>query len=91
MECDFCVCFSSFSLITAIRHEHRESNSNIRGRMALRQVIRRGRGTMASTAARSMARGGGGPPQPPFARIKPVDYEVSKSLCIWTAEVCQEL
>lgn len=32
---------------------------------------------MTSTAARQVARGGGGPPQPPFARNKPVDYQVS--------------
>lgn len=44
--------------------------------MALRHVIRRGGGVMTSTAARQVARGGGGPPQPPFARNKPVDYQV---------------
>lgn len=31
---------------------------------------------MTSTVARQVARGGGGPPQPPFARNKPVDYQV---------------
>lgn len=31
---------------------------------------------MASASARQMARGGGGPPMPPFARNKPVDYQV---------------
>ena len=45
--------------------------------MSLRHAIRRGGGVIASSSARQVARGGGGPPMPPFARNKPVDYQVN--------------
>lgn len=45
--------------------------------MSLRHAIRRGGGVIASSSARKVARGGGGPSMPPFARNKPVDYQVN--------------
>ncbi|CAN0529449.1 unnamed protein product [Ectocarpus sp. 12 AP-2014] len=59
--------------------------------MALRHVIRRGGGAMTSTAARQATRGGGGPPQPPFARNKPVDYQLDENHeLIWDDGVAPE-
>ncbi|CAM9694847.1 unnamed protein product, partial [Scytosiphon promiscuus] len=46
---------------------------------------------MRSTAARQVARGGGGPPQPPFARNKPVDYQLDENHeLIWDDGVAPE-
>eukprot|EP00752_Nemacystus_decipiens_P015401 g13734.t1 len=59
--------------------------------MALRHVIRRGGGVITSTAARRVARGGGGPPQPPFARNKPVDYQLDENHeLVWDDGVAPE-
>lgn len=57
--------------------------------MSLRHAIRRGGGVIASSSARQVARGGGGPPMPPFARNKPVDYQV-KAYCLCRTSTCSK-